>query len=86
MNNGWTPERRARQATMIQRWKPWQLSTGPTSDEGKAVVARNADQGALRALLRSMARELREQQTARRELARRLVESPISEPDTDPPP
>lgn len=85
MSNGWTPERRARQAAMIQRWKPWQHSTGPTSDEGKAVVARNADQGGLRALLRSMAGELREQQTARRELAQRLVEPPLSEPDTEPP-
>ncbi|MFJ7311469.1 hypothetical protein ACIQVE_01610 [Pseudomonas sp. NPDC098747] len=69
MSNGWTPERRARQAAMIQRWKPWQRSTGPKRDEGKAVVSRNADQGGMRFLLRSMARDLREQQKTHRELA-----------------
>ncbi|MFJ7316731.1 hypothetical protein ACIQVE_29405 [Pseudomonas sp. NPDC098747] len=49
-------------------------------------MARNADQGAVRALLRSMARELREQHKAHRELAQRLVEPSLSEPDTEPPP
>ncbi len=38
----WTPERRERQRQAIQRWKPWQKSTGPTSLEGKAATSRNA--------------------------------------------
>ena len=27
--NGWTSERRARQARLIHSWKPWAKSTGP---------------------------------------------------------
>lgn len=37
-----TPEHRARQSQAIQAWQPWKKSTGPKSDTGKAVVARNA--------------------------------------------
>ena len=37
-----TPERRARQSLAIQSWQPWKKSTGPKSDAGKALVARNA--------------------------------------------
>jgi hypothetical protein len=29
MSNGWTPERRMRQAALIANWKPWSHSTGP---------------------------------------------------------
>lgn len=43
--SGWTPERRARQAEIIQRTKPWEHSTGPITDTGKAVSARNAYAG-----------------------------------------
>ena len=39
---GWTPERCKRQREAIRQWKPCNLSTGPKSPEGKAVVARNA--------------------------------------------
>lgn len=42
MANGWTPERRAQQAEAIKRWKPWQQSTGPQTDEGKAAASQNA--------------------------------------------
>ena len=42
MANGWTSERRARQAELIKTWKPWKQSTGPLSSEGRAKVARNA--------------------------------------------
>lgn len=41
MANGWTQERRARQAALIRTWRPWEKSTGPRTDEGKAVVSRN---------------------------------------------
>lgn len=41
----WTPERRAKQAENIHRWKPWKQSTGPRTPEGKARSSRNADRG-----------------------------------------
>ena len=43
--NGWTPERRARQAAAIRRWRPWEDSTGPRTAAGKARSARNAYTG-----------------------------------------
>jgi len=42
MANGWTDERRARQAALIHTWKPWTHSTGARTPEGKAVSSRNA--------------------------------------------
>lgn len=56
MANGWTPERRARQAALIRTWRPWEKSTGPRSEEGKARTARNAFKGGHRAELRELAR------------------------------
>jgi hypothetical protein len=41
----WTPERRAKQAAAIRRWKPWEKSTGPNTADGKARSSRNADKG-----------------------------------------
>lgn len=38
----WTQEQRERQAEAIRKWKPWERSTGPNTDEGKAIAARNA--------------------------------------------
>ena len=61
MANGWTPERRARQAEAIRRWKPWEQSTGPRTPEGKAHSQRNGSKPGTRALLRQVARLLREQ-------------------------
>jgi hypothetical protein len=42
MVNGWTLERRQRQAELIQRWKPWQHSTGARTEEGKEISKMNA--------------------------------------------
>ena len=39
---GWTQERRARQAALIRRWQPWQRSTGPKTEAGKARCSMNA--------------------------------------------
>ena len=40
--DGWTPERRAKQAELIRITKPWLRSTGPGREEGKARSAANA--------------------------------------------
>ena len=61
MANGWTPERRARQAALIRTWRPWEKSTGPKTDEGKARAAQNAYKGGERKTLGALARGLREQ-------------------------
>lgn len=64
MANGWTPERQARQAELIRKWRPWEQSTGPRTDDGKAIVGRNAFAGGLRQELRDLARALKEQKQA----------------------
>jgi hypothetical protein len=58
MASGWTPERRARQAEAIRRWKPWEQSTGPRSDAGKARASRNADKGGQWHKLRELSKEV----------------------------
>ncbi len=69
-NNGWTPERRARQAELIKSWKPWQQSTGPTSAEGKARSSRNAWQGGMRQQLRTLSKDLNAELAAMRDFNR----------------
>ena len=41
MSNGWTEERKARQAALIHTWKPWQ-SAGVKTPEGKKRSSMNA--------------------------------------------
>lgn len=41
----WTPERRAKQAEAIRRWKPWEQSSGPTTASGKSASSQNAYKG-----------------------------------------
>ena len=50
--NGWTAERRKAQSQAIQRWKPWQQSTGAKTAQGKAKVAQNAFKGGWAAQLK----------------------------------
>ncbi len=38
----WTDEQRQAQAERIKTYKPWLMSTGATSDEGKKIVSQNA--------------------------------------------
>lgn len=42
MSHGWTSERRAKQAKLIQSWKPWSKSSGPKSLEGKLKASKNS--------------------------------------------
>ena len=60
-----TDEHRRLRAELIQKWKPWEKSTGPKSAAGKAKSAQNAYQGATRAILRELRRALREQDETR---------------------
>ena len=64
--SAWTPERRQRQREAIQRWKPWNRSTGPKSPEGKARVARNAWTGGHTVMLRQLGKELNQALRAQR--------------------
>ena len=43
--SAWTPERRARQAEIIRHTRPWIGATGPRTESGKAISARNAYKG-----------------------------------------
>ena len=43
--NGWTPERRKRQAESIKNWRPWDKATGPKTPEGKAASKMNGYKG-----------------------------------------
>lgn len=43
--SAWTSERRARQSEVIRQIRPWEQSTGPTSEAGKAKSALNAYAG-----------------------------------------
>ena len=50
----WTLERKESQRAEIQRWKPWQQSTGPKTAEGKKISAQNAYKGGQRQKLREI--------------------------------
>ena len=71
MVNGWTLERRQRQAELIRNWRPWAKSTGPRTPEGKARVSRNAWKGGHRAELRELSKMVNEHVRMARELANR---------------
>lgn len=68
MANGWTLERRARQAESIKRWKPWNQSTGPNSAEGRLRVSRNAFKGGDWRTLRELAKAVNAEVRRAREL------------------
>jgi hypothetical protein len=69
MANGWTEERRTRQAELIRAWQPWNHSTGPRTPSGKAASSQNRAQS-LRAAAEAIAKAERELLEARRNLAR----------------
>ena len=53
-----TAEHRRLRAELIQRWKPWEQSTGPRTAEGKATASRNGYRGGERKGLRALAKLL----------------------------
>lgn len=57
----WTPEARQRQSELINNWKPWEQSTGPTTPEGKAAVSQNGYKGGWRQQIRELSKLLKEQ-------------------------
>ena len=67
----WTPEQRQRQREAIQKWKPWEQSTGPLTPEGRERVSRNAWKGGHRAELRELSMMVNEHVRLSRELANR---------------
>lgn len=66
--NGWTKERRERQAEAIRGWRPWERSTGPTTAEGKSRVGRNAWKGGHRSKLRELIRMVNNEIRAARDV------------------
>ena len=68
MVNGWTLERRKRQAELIRQWAPWTKSTGPKSQEGKVRVARNSWRGGHRQQLRELSKMVNQEIRQAREL------------------
>ena len=72
-SKGWSLERRQRQRQAIQRWKPWEQSTGPRTPEGKATAARNSlvhglETAQQREFMRGVRTILRKQRQALKEL------------------
>ena len=55
----WTPEAREKQSQAIRSWKPWTESTGPRTEDGKAISSANADKGGVRPYLRDVLKTLR---------------------------
>jgi hypothetical protein len=70
MANGWTLERRAKQAEAIRRWQPWTRSTGPRTQDGKERTRMNGYKGNMREALRTLARALRAQERELRDLVK----------------
>jgi len=54
--SSWPPERRAKQAAKIREDKPWEQSTGPRTEEGKARSSQNAFRYSSRSALRAIGR------------------------------
>lgn len=71
-DNGWTPERRARQAELIKQWQPWKQSTGAKTAEGKARSSRNAFKGGFQAKLRAAMKEVYATLREQKEFEKRL--------------
>jgi hypothetical protein len=60
MANGWSDERRSKQSQLLKITRPWEKSTGPRTEAGKAASSRNPYKGAVREKLREVQRLTRE--------------------------
>ena len=70
-SNGWTPERRARQAELIRNWRLWEKSTGPRTTAGKTGSADHAwKHGAFSEAARAAGRLVRASRCLLKELER----------------
>ena len=76
-SSAWTPERRARQAALIRQTRPWEKSTGPRTEEGKATSSRNACRGGLS---RDAERALRRTTRAAAKVLRHMIAHDGSRP------
>ena len=56
-----TKEHRALRAELIQRWKPWEKSTGPKTLAGKKNSSLRGNKGNTRGLIRATSKALRKQ-------------------------
>ncbi len=56
---GWSDERRKQQSENIHTWAPWTRSTGPRTEEGKAIVAQNGFTGGHWLIVRKATQALR---------------------------
>ena len=73
----WTAAQRAEYAALIRTRRPWELSTGPRTPEGRARSARNADRGGQwrreRVMMRALRAGLGAQQAALGRFARTVT-------------
>ena len=76
MTNGWTPERKARQAELIRSWKPWERSTGPRTAQGKTASSQNV-QGGQERRKRELAQAQQELNAAVAKIARLIGKSKL---------
>ncbi len=72
MARNWSPESRERMRRLIMARKPWEQSTGPRSQEGKAKLSLNAYKGALRPAARELIRQIRRCEEFARDIDRQL--------------
>jgi hypothetical protein len=62
-NKGWTEEKRAAAAKRARENKPWEKSTGPRTDNGKAAIKNNAlKHGGYSAPYKELMQTLKEQE------------------------
>ena len=52
--SGWDDERKAKHRAAIQRWKPWEKSTGPRTEYGKREAAQNLSYARFKKLTKGM--------------------------------
>jgi hypothetical protein len=54
-----TAAHRRLRSQLIRRWRPWEYSTGPRTEQGKGKSSRNAWKGGVRAALRRLSKLLK---------------------------